>query len=40
VFRSDLEGRSPFGTPGPFMDSIASVFDALGREIDGAASAR
>jgi len=36
VFRSDLEGRSPFEKPGPFMDRLSSVFDALTGEIDGA----
>ena len=33
VFQSDLEGRSPFEVPGPFLDHLATVFDALSREL-------
>jgi CO dehydrogenase maturation factor len=34
VFRSDLEGRSPFEKPGPFLDRLTSIFDALEREVE------
>ena len=39
VSRSDLEGRSPFAEPGPFLDRLSSVFDALEREVERAGTA-
>ena len=33
VLRSDLEGRSPFETPGRFLDRLSGVLDSLSREL-------
>ena len=39
VLRSDLEGRSPFEAPGPFLERVSAVVETLSRELDGAAVA-